>query len=137
MTERDDGGPTEAAVLAECDRLRAELAQWRGERDEYIGYRETWKAAAERWEEKANDALAQVAAMREATGHQERMFTGFEGEIERVERHRLARTRGGQHVPCHGDFVGANATVLGRMRWWLREFRAALAETTKPGEGGG
>lgn len=40
------------------------------------------------------------------------------------------RPKGGMQVPFHGDFAQAvrMPTVIGRMRWWVREFRRALDE---------
>ena len=50
----------------------------------------------------------------------------FAGVAERaVEEHRRPKT--GQQVPFHGDFAGAPPSVIGRLEWWAREFRARLA----------
>lgn len=36
----------------------------------------------------------------------------------------------GMQVPFHGDFAGALRvpSIIGRMRWWVREFNQALIE---------
>ena len=67
----------------------------------------------------------------EATWHRaveaaERIVGGMDCEIERAERHRDSRGKGGQHVPCHGDFIGVNVSSMQRLKWWMRELRKAL-----------
>lgn len=49
----------------------------------------------------------------------------FERTIEEAER-----PKGGMQVPFHGDFASAARlpSVIGHMRWWVREFRRALEE---------
>ena len=49
----------------------------------------------------------------------------FERTIDEAER-----PKGGMQVPFHGDFASAVRipTVIGRMRWWVREFKRALED---------
>jgi hypothetical protein len=56
----------------------------------------------------------------------------FEGAVREAEF--VAGGRKGQIVPVHGDFAGAARMpgLVGRMRWWARELRAALDEEVKP-----
>jgi hypothetical protein len=54
------------------------------------------------------------------------------GEFERTVARAEWEAAGskGMHVPFHGDFASVTRvpSVISRMRWWLREFRAAFDE---------
>lgn len=67
------------------------------------------------------------------------LMEGIADEFERTiqEAERLASGGGGMHVPFHGDFAAAVRlpSVVSRMRWWVREFRRALAEEHETQEG--
>lgn len=54
----------------------------------------------------------------------EQLFDAFAREIEAGIAHQT-RPRGGQQVTPSGDFVYCSPSALGRLEWWLREFRAA------------
>ena len=43
-----------------------------------------------------------------------------------VAHHRAPK--GGQQVPFHGDFANVMPSVVARLEWWARAFRAVLAE---------
>ncbi len=49
---------------------------------------------------------------------------GFCEEVDRAESH-ANRPRGGQHVTPSGDFIYAQPSVLGRLKWWARAFKDA------------
>jgi hypothetical protein len=59
----------------------------------------------------------------------ERMMLNLCEEVDAAEAHHRWIREGshGQHVPFHGDFASANPSVMKRLRWWTREFRALLA----------
>lgn len=50
----------------------------------------------------------------------------FSDAVERAVAHQQA-PKGGVQVPFNGDFMGAPMSTLIRLRWWVREFRDALA----------
>ena len=54
------------------------------------------------------------------------------GEFERAVRHHENRGKGGQQVTFTGDFASVGPGTLQRMRWWLREMKAALGEGYEP-----
>jgi hypothetical protein len=57
------------------------------------------------------------------------VVTGLAQEMEAAIRER-ERPKGGMSVPFHGDFCNAPPSMLGRLRWWARELREALAGRT-------
>lgn len=60
----------------------------------------------------------------------------FAVTAEDAVRHHENKDKGGQKVPFHGDFSHVPPSTVGRLRWWAREFRAALADTAPTkGEG--
>lgn len=54
------------------------------------------------------------------------VVTGLAEEMEAAIRER-ERPKGGQAAPFHGDFAQAPPSMVGRLRWWARELRGALA----------
>lgn len=54
------------------------------------------------------------------------LIEGFESEIERAATHHANKNKGGQQVPCHGDFVSVPPMVLPKLRWWARAFKETL-----------
>lgn len=65
----------------------------------------------------------------------ERALGDFAEMVEREVRIREQSTRGGQHVPNHGDLCSAPPSVMSRMQWWARMFRSLLAERKENGNG--
>ncbi len=55
------------------------------------------------------------------------LLEAITGEFERTIQE-TERPKGGMSVPFHGDFSSAVRlpSVIGRMRWWVKEFREAL-----------
>ncbi len=53
------------------------------------------------------------------------MIDGLESEVERAIAERQHRGKGGQTVSFQGDFAGCALSSLLRLRWWVRELRAA------------
>ncbi len=66
-------------------------------------------------------------AARERLGQ---LLQAFDDEIE-ARAADLARGKGGQHVPFHGDFASVPPSALNRLKWWSRELRAALNERNR------
>ncbi len=58
------------------------------------------------------------------------LLQAFDDEIE-ARAADLARGKGGQHVPFHGDFASVPPSALNRLKWWSRELRAALNERNR------
>ena len=74
-----------------------------------------------------------IAELEAATENLSRVCNLLEGICEEFERaiaeaENRASGRKGMQVPCHCDFVSAIQfpSVVVKMRWWVREFRAAL-----------
>jgi hypothetical protein len=51
----------------------------------------------------------------------------FADEVERTVAHQQQAPKGGMQVEFNGDFMGAPMSTLLRLRWWVREFRDAIA----------
>lgn len=60
------------------------------------------------------------------------ILTALAGEFESAVRHHENRGKGGQQVTFTGDFASVGPGTLQRMRWWLREMKTALGESTEP-----
>jgi len=58
------------------------------------------------------------------------LLEGFELEVE-ARAADLARGKGGQNVPFHGDFVSVPPSALNRLKWWSRELREAFDAAAK------
>jgi hypothetical protein len=54
----------------------------------------------------------------------------FADEVERTVAHQNA-PKGGMQVEFNGDFASAPMSTLLRLRWWVREFRDAIARMRK------
>lgn len=61
----------------------------------------------------------------------EKWLAAIADTFERAVRHHETKGQGGMQVPFHDDFANVPPSAVGRMRWWAREFRAALAEPTE------
>lgn len=48
-----------------------------------------------------------------------------------------ARSRGGQHVPFHGDFAAAGPSVLSQLEWWTNYMTEAELLFPPDRSGGG
>jgi len=55
------------------------------------------------------------------------ILNALASEFERAIRHHENKGKGGQQVTFTGDFASVGPSVVQRMRWWLREMRAAGA----------
>lgn len=53
----------------------------------------------------------------------EQVLDALAGEFERAIHHHESRGKGGQQVTFTGDFASVGPSVVGRMRWWLRDMR--------------
>jgi hypothetical protein len=67
-------------------------------------------------------------------------LVAFEEQIDMSAQAMASRGRGGQQVgPSGADFAHCPPSTIGRLRWWLRELRAAAAhdgiDVHKPPEG--
>lgn len=109
-------------VLEACKRLEATVVEVTLERD---SKNNAMKYAASR----ADGLDAKLRAV-----HQEavRIMEGFASTAEAAVAHSewMAGPRTGMQVPFHGDFASAHQipSVISRLRWWAREFRASITK---------
>lgn len=109
-------------IIEVCRRLEATVVEVSLERD---SKHNAMKYAAER-ADGLDDKLRAV--------HQEalRIMDGFASTAEAAVAHSewMAGPRTGMRVPFHGDFASAYQipSVISRLRWWAREFRASVAK---------
>lgn len=93
---------------SDAQRRRLDNASARSAKDEAL----EWRTRA---------AMAEQAGLRA-------LIDGLAHEMERTLCHR--ETKGGVSGSDHGDFCSAPPSMLGRMRWWVREMREALGGQT-------
>jgi hypothetical protein len=48
--------------------------------------------------------------------------------VEEAREAIVARGRGGQQVPFHGDFANAAPSALGRIEWWAKQILASIPD---------
>lgn len=110
-------------VLEACRRLEAtvvEVSLERASKHNAMNY------AAERIDSLQARLSIRTDALREAL----RIMNGFAETAEAAVANSewQAGPRTGMHVPFHGDFANAVPSVIARLRWWAREFRASIAK---------
>lgn len=71
-------------------------------------------------------AVDGLLALAERCAKLEAAAVSFIDAFERAERHNETRGMGGQHVPFHGEFCSAPPSVMGQLRRFAREMKAAL-----------
>jgi len=122
VTAERDASLNTVKLLDECaTRIGRALGFSAGEADSHRMVDAIRKLRAER-----DAARAEVAKLRHTT-------SALLGEFDRAVAHRdwINAGRHGMSVPFHGDFTGAiqHPGLMGRIRWWARQLRAALDAT--------
>lgn len=62
-----------------------------------------------------------IEALEAQLSGRKQRIAAFSDSVKRASEANLARGRGGQHVPFHGDFASAVPSVLVQLEWWAQE----------------
>lgn len=111
-----------ADLSADFTGAKAQLEQVTKERNQARKF-----AEYETFQKENDDLRTQLEAANAGAVALKAIAEAFASEAEAAVQHHENKNKGGQQVSFHGDFASIGPSVVGRLRWWVREFREALA----------